>query len=137
MANENLKPLLQLRKIVGDKSSKKGMPRFSPTAQKCSQETIKERNKLQRAKKEEVTLNCRSYETLTKREIVGNRTDKEKRHIVQTKKTKYSHLLSSQKHVMPNEEDISPVVYKTENNGQDRKEVATLWLQQIRVVDEC
>lgn len=131
MANEN-KPILQWRKIVGDKSSKKGMPLSSPTAQKCAsksgfQEKVQERNELQRAKTFPIG---RSDETQTKREIGGNRTEEKNCHIVQTKKTKYSHLVSSQKHVMPNEDDISPVVYKSEK-GHGRKEVATLWLQQF------
>jgi hypothetical protein len=52
------------------------------------------------------------------------------------KKTKYSHLLSSQQHVMPKEEDMCPLVYKSAGKEQGRKEVAALWLQQFTVVDE-
>lgn len=145
MAKDNVQPLLQWRKIVGDKSSK-GIPWSSPTSQErlshscskandgfCSQEKIAEADDSQPTKNEEGAPNCRT--TPTRREIECNRIDEKKCHIVQMKKTKYSHLLSSQEHVMPKEEDISPVVYRSQKY-KGKKEVAVIWLQQFTVVDE-
>ena len=139
MAKENDKPLLQWRKIVGNKSSK-GIPWNSPIGQErervchsCSKVSY---GFSSQEKTNEAALNYRSDAMATKREVECNRIAEKKCHIVQTKKTKYSHLISSQKHVMPKEEEnASPVVYKSKKY-QGKKEVAVLWLQQFTVVDE-
>lgn len=145
MAKENVEPLLQWRKIVGDKS-RKGMPWCSGTG-RASHKSAKESNdgfsshgEIREAdhlhRKDDLSPNCHCDATPTKREVVSKIAAEKKCHITQTKKTKYSHLLSSQHHVMPKEEDICPLVYKSAGKEQGRREVAALWLQQLTVVDE-
>lgn len=143
MAKDNVEPILQWRKIVGDKSSK-GMPWRSGTErasdENCSNDGFSSHEKMKEAdhlhRKEELSPNFHCDALPTKREVVYKMAAEKKCHITQTKKTKYSHLLSSQQHVMPKEEDICPLVYKSAGKEQGRKEVAALWLQQFTDVDE-
>ena len=128
MTNTKDEPLLQWRKIFGDKSAK-GMPWRSGTGRAGSSSTEVNGSVNPQKIKQSYQLHR------TEGEIVCNRIAEKKCHIAQSKKMKYSHLLSSQKHVMPPEENMDPVVYKSDND-RCRKEVAALWLQQFTPVDE-
>ena len=131
-------PILQWRKLSGDTSKnyasrKKNAGTRETIANKSfcqvkvsKQDRVNEEAKLRRKQRDA---------TKKKDQVAAIRENDERRHIVQQRKAQYSHLISTQR-VLAKDEDQCPIVYSAAEKGQERKEVAALWLQPFTVIDD-
>ena len=132
-------PILQWRKLSGD-TKNKGVP-WTSTKNNCSKDTQKcsRSGKLLKVSRQDsinaqARLKRKEIETASKKKAVHrDRKSNKKLHIVQSKKSQYTHLVSSQQ-VKAKDEDAEPIIYKS--SKEERKEVAPLWLQPFTVVDD-
>mmetsp|Transcript_12026 Transcript_12026/g.25870 ORF Transcript_12026/g.25870 Transcript_12026/m.25870 type:complete len:143 (-) Transcript_12026:326-754(-) len=137
---EQSEPILQWRKLSGDTGSKICTPFFSSTQtnESPNESSIRQlKGKIKVSKQDTINKEAklRRKQLGTTNKDLFARRDNKKLHIVQNKKARFSHLMSSQK-VMPKNEDQCPIVYNSPEKEKGRKEVAALWLQPFTVVDD-
>ena len=140
--------ILQWRKLTGDVSSKGTPWRYLKNNQNNRAARQRARNgenvKISRQDLVNAEAKKRRQKQLsgaTKKDRVAsnstNNGNKGKLCIVQTKKARYSHLISSQRIMPKQDDDHLPIVYNSERgDDRDRKEVAALWLQPFTVLDD-
>ena len=132
--------ILQWRKLSA-KSSDKSIPweTSSTKEEDLNKGTNAEKGIVLRGKIKEQKNDCnpeKRKHLRDKKDVrrVARSSSENKMHIVQCKKAKFTHLLSSQK-VKPKDEDDCPIVYDS-GKRSGRKEVAALWLAPFRVDDD-
>ena len=131
-------PILQWRKLSGDTTSN-GVPWTS--IKNSNKETHYHRGKKLKVSRqdfinEHARLKRKEIDIASKKKAIrqDRRNGNKNMHIVQSKKSQFTHLTSSQR-VKAKDEDAKPITYKS-SEGEERREVAALWFQPFSVVDD-
>ena len=139
-------PVLQWRKLTGDASSKGTPWRYLKNNQNNRAARQRARNGEMKISRQDLVnaeaKRRKQSNTMQKKDHItsndNNNGNKGKLCIVQSKKARYSHLISSQRIMPKQDDDHLPIVYSNSEGGddRDRKEVAALWLQPFTVLDD-